>query len=76
VLNFLAALLWAGSFVAVGYFLGHVFRAVMGDVARSFSLVMLGVFLAFACGMAALHWLQRRRQPPVPAGAKAAQPPS
>jgi len=41
-LNFLAAGLWAASFVAAGYFLGHAFRAVLGHLVRSFSLVMLG----------------------------------
>ena len=41
-LNFLAAGLWAASFVAVGFFLGHAFKAMLGDIARSFGLVMLG----------------------------------
>src|SRR5205814_8399725 len=50
-LNFLAAGLWAASFVAVGYFLGHAFRAVLGDIARSFSLVLLGVFVAIGRGL-------------------------
>lgn len=60
-LNFLAAGLWAAVFVAVGYFLGHAFRAVLGDVARSFSLAMLGVFVILAGGMWLLHRIQRRR---------------
>src|SRR5271170_7419263 len=50
-LNFAAAGLWAASFAAVGYFLGHAFRAVLGDLARSFSLVMLGVFVAIGTGI-------------------------
>src|SRR5712664_3929507 len=61
-LNFLAAGLWAASFVAVGYFLGHAFRAVLGDIARSFSLVMLAVFVAVALGMWLLHRTHRRRR--------------
>src|SRR5260370_8808145 len=60
-LNFVAAGLWAASFVAVGYFLGHAFRAVLGDIARSFSLVMLAVFVAIGFCM----WLRHRR-PPLP----------
>src|ERR1700675_475323 len=44
-LNFTAAGLWAASFVAVGYFLGHAFRAMLGVVPPSFSLVVLGVFV-------------------------------
>jgi membrane protein DedA with SNARE-associated domain len=62
ILNFLAAALWAGSFVALGYFLGHEFRAVLGDVARTFSLVMLAVFTTIAAAIGLLHRLQRRRQ--------------
>ncbi len=75
-LNFAAAGLWAASFVAVGYFLGDAFRAVLGDLARSFSLVMLGVFVAIAAGMWLLHRRQRRRQLRVPPGADIVLPPS
>jgi membrane protein DedA with SNARE-associated domain len=74
-LNFLAAGLWAASFVAVGYFLGHAFRAVLGDLARSFGLIMLGVFVAVAVGMWSLHRLQKRRPIAVPPGVKAVTPP-
>lgn len=74
-LNFAAAGLWAVSFVAVGYFLGHAFRAVLGDVARSFSIVMLAIFVAVGGGMWLLHRIQRRRQLRVPAGANAVLPP-
>src|SRR6267143_5731433 len=74
-LNFLAAGLWAASFIAVGYFLGHAFRAVLGDLARSFGLVMLGAFVAFASAVWLAHRLQRRRQIRVPPGAKIVIPP-
>jgi membrane protein DedA with SNARE-associated domain len=74
-LNLCAALLWATSFVAVGYFLGHAFRAVLGDIARSFGLVMLAVFIAIGGGLWLLHRLQRRRQLRVPPGAKVVLPP-
>jgi membrane protein DedA with SNARE-associated domain len=74
-LNFLAAGLWATSFIVVGYFLGHAFRAVLGHLVRSFSLVMLGAFIAFAVAVSAVHRLQRRRQLRVPAGAKVVIPP-
>src|SRR3954451_21007561 len=75
-LNFLAAGLWAASFVAVGFFLGHAFRAVLGDIARSFGLVMLGVFVAVAVGMWLLHRTHRRRRSiAVPVGVKVAAPP-
>jgi membrane protein DedA with SNARE-associated domain len=61
-LNFLAAALWAACFIAVGYFLGHAFRAMLGDLARQFSLGMLGVFVAIAIATGLFHRLQRRRQ--------------
>jgi membrane protein DedA with SNARE-associated domain len=75
-LNFIAAGVWAASFVGVGYFLGHAFRAVLGDLARSFSFVMLGVFVAVAGSMWLLHRTQRRRPLiTVPPGVKVMTPP-
>jgi len=75
-LNFAAAGLWAVSFVTAGYFLGHAFRAVLGDIARSFSIVMLLVFVALGGGVWLLHRLQRRRQVRLPPGVKPVLPPS
>jgi len=75
VLNFLAAGLWATSFVAAGYFLGHAFRAVLGHLVRSFSLVMLGAFVACTGAVWLVHRLQRRRLLRVPPGAKIVLPP-
>jgi membrane protein DedA with SNARE-associated domain len=73
-LNFLAAALWAACFVAIGYFLGHALRAVLGDLARSLSLVMLGAFVFIAWGIGLAHRLQRRRQTKVPPAIKIAAP--
>jgi membrane protein DedA with SNARE-associated domain len=77
-LNFLAAGLWAASFVFVGFSLGHAFNALLGDLARSFSLVMLGVFVAIGAGMWLLHRVRRRRRRllRVPAGADVVLPPN
>ncbi len=74
-LNCLAAGLWAGGFVAVGYFLGHAFRAVLGHLVRSFSLVMLIAFIVFTVTVWVVHRLQRRRVLRVPPGAKIVSPP-
>ena len=74
-LNSLAAGLWAGSFVALGYFLGHAFRAVLGHLVRSFSLFMLIVFIIFTVAVWLVHRLQRRRVLRVPPGAKIVSPP-
>jgi membrane protein DedA with SNARE-associated domain len=74
-LNFAAAGLWAAIFVAVGYFLGHAFDALLGDLARSFRLAMLGVFIAIGVGIWLWHRRQRRRQPRVPTGVDVVLPP-
>ena len=74
-LNLLAASLWAGSFVALGYFLGHAFRVVIGHLVRSFSLVMLGAFIVFAVAVWLFHRGQRRRQLRILPGAKIVLPP-
>jgi membrane protein DedA with SNARE-associated domain len=74
-LNFLAAGLWAGGFVTLGYFLGHAFRAVLGHLVRSFSLAMLIAFITFTVAVWGFHRLQRRRQLRVPPGAKVVIPP-
>jgi membrane protein DedA with SNARE-associated domain len=65
-LNLLAAGLWAAAFVAIGWFLGGAFRAVLGDIVRSFGLSLLGIFLVFAIGVALAHRLQKRRPPRLP----------
>jgi membrane protein DedA with SNARE-associated domain len=75
-LNFVAACLWAAAFVGTGYFLGHAFKAVLGDLARSFSMVMLGIFVVLGIGMWILHHRQKRRSVRVPPGAKIVLPPS
>jgi membrane protein DedA with SNARE-associated domain len=74
-LNCLAAVLWAGSFVALGYFVGHAFHTVLGHLVRSFSLVMLVAFIGFAVAVWLFHRLQKRRQLRVPPGAKVVIPP-
>jgi membrane protein DedA with SNARE-associated domain len=74
-LNCLAAGIWAGSFVAVGYFLGHAFRAVLGHLVRSFSLVMLIAFVVFAVAVWLVHRLQKRRHLRLPPGVKIVTPP-
>src|ERR1700746_3930332 len=59
-LNFLAAGLWATSFICLGYFVGQAFQAVLGHLVRSFSLVMLGAFITFAVVVRLAHQLQKR----------------
>jgi membrane protein DedA with SNARE-associated domain len=61
VLNFIAAGVWAASFVGLGYLCGQAFEAVLGDVVESFGLVMLGVFITLMAGGVIVHRLQKRR---------------
>jgi len=49
---------------------------MLPHLVRSFSLVMLVVFIAFAVAVWFVHRLQRRRQLRVPPGAKVMIPPS
>jgi membrane protein DedA with SNARE-associated domain len=65
-LNFLAAAVWAVIFAGSGYLLGRAFEHLLGDIARDFGLVMLGVVLILlAVGL----WLnKRRKRTPAPTG--------
>src|SRR6185295_12511995 len=49
-LNFLAAMVWAASFVAIGYFHGHAFSTAV-NIANWLGYVLLGVFVALGCGI-------------------------
>lgn len=75
-LNFIAAGVWAGSFVALGYFLGHEYRRVLGDLAASLKLAMLAVFVLIVGGIWLVHRLQRRRPVRLPQGANPGFPPT
>ncbi|MCZ8309354.1 MAG: DedA family protein [Magnetospirillum sp.] len=44
-LNFVAAFVWAASFVGIGYLFGRALEAMLGDVVHYFLYVMLGVFV-------------------------------
>jgi membrane protein DedA with SNARE-associated domain len=43
-LNFIAAGLWANAFSWAGYLLGVAFEAMLGNIAKDFGLIMLGIF--------------------------------
>ncbi|MBV9521975.1 MAG: DedA family protein [Alphaproteobacteria bacterium] len=72
-LNFIAAGVWALSFVGAGYLLGHIFGAALGTYADSFGLLMLAVFAVVATGVFIMHRVQRRTL--APRGAIGATPP-
>jgi membrane protein DedA with SNARE-associated domain len=75
ILNFIAAGIWAISFVGAGYTLGKTFGVALRQVADSFGLVMLGIFALIGVGIWVLHRVQRRRMLP-PSGAVEISPPS
>ncbi len=52
--NFIAAGVWAGSFVGAGYLFGHASEAALGAGAKTFGLVALAVFMLVV-------WLLLRR---------------
>ena len=52
--NFIAAGVWAGSFVTAGYLFGHASEAALGKGAQAFGLVALGMFMVVV-------WLLLRR---------------
>jgi len=61
VLNFIAAGVWALSFAGFGYVFGEALEAMLGDIARTFGLVMLGVFVLIVSILTLVHKLQQRR---------------
>ncbi len=60
-LNFIAAFIWSLSFTGIGYVFGHALETVLGDVAHTFGLVMLGIFSAIICIVVFIHKQQQRR---------------
>ncbi len=69
-LNLLAAAMWAVTFVALGYFLGHAMRKALPEITRSVRLSMLVALVVVGLATWLLHWLQRRRQFRPPPGAE------
>jgi membrane protein DedA with SNARE-associated domain len=79
-LNFFAAMVWAASFVAIGYSLGQAFSTAV-NVAHWLGYALLGVFIAIAGGIWFMHRRHRRRHTQVhrsakPIGAKPMLPPN
>jgi membrane protein DedA with SNARE-associated domain len=75
-LNFIAAGIWAVAFVGTGYLFGHLFKSMLGNVARDFSLVMLAVFAAMFGAVYLVHRFQKRRLTVPPAAGLPVTPPN
>lgn len=59
-LNLLAAGVWAFSFAGFGYAFGEVLEAMLGDIAHTFGLVMLGVFALVVGVLVLVHKRSQR----------------
>jgi membrane protein DedA with SNARE-associated domain len=68
-LNFIAAGVWAGGFIAIGYGAGIALRPMIERLAHHFTLVMLGIFVVMMGAVYLAHrvqsYLQARRREPV-----------
>jgi membrane protein DedA with SNARE-associated domain len=66
VFNFIAALLWATSFVGAGYFCGRAAERMLGELAEKISIGLLGIFVmvVIAVFLTRLRnrWKRQRRE--------------
>lgn len=60
--NFLAAFLWASTFVGGGYFCGRALERMLGELADEFSMLVLAAFIVGAATVAIVHRLRLRRR--------------
>jgi membrane protein DedA with SNARE-associated domain len=61
VLNFFAAGIWAVSFASAGYVAGMALQQVVGDMASTLSLVLLGALVLFSVVAVLVNRWRRRR---------------
>ena len=62
ILNFTAAVIWAGLFIGAGYLCGHTLGHMLGEIAQRFSQTLLVLFaLALIVGHL-IHRIHRRRR--------------
>jgi len=75
-LNFIAAGVWAASFVGIGMIVGTLFKEVVGieTVAKNFTFVVLGVLVVMFGTVFLVHRIQRRRNRLPPAAAASVTP--
>lgn len=66
VLNFVAALLWAASFVGAGYLSGRAMHQALGADARQFRVAVLAVLAALLLAALIVRRLRRRRAATAP----------
>jgi len=62
ILNFIAAGLWAAMFVSAGYLFGAASEKMLGEFARQFRMMMLGVFMLVVLAVSFTIYLGHRRR--------------
>ncbi|HZH27818.1 MAG TPA: DedA family protein [Azospirillaceae bacterium] len=62
-LNFVAAGVWAWTFVGVGYLFGEAMEAMFGSVAKSVQVMLLGILALVGCSLLLARFLSRRAAP-------------
>jgi membrane protein DedA with SNARE-associated domain len=61
VFNFIAALVWAATFVGTGYVSGRAVHRLLGSYAERFSLSLLGCVAVILICVFLFRWARRRR---------------
>jgi membrane protein DedA with SNARE-associated domain len=61
-LNFVAAGIWATSFVGIGFFCGHTVASRMGRVAHEIGVNLVAIFIVVLCCGQVFHLLRRIRR--------------
>ena len=72
--NFLAAFLWAASFVGAGYFCGRAAERMLGELAEKLSIILLGIFVVVMVAIFVAQRVRSRMQRQRRQAAEAASP--
>jgi membrane protein DedA with SNARE-associated domain len=70
VFNFLAALIWATTFVGIGFLCGHALARMLGHVMHQVSVVLLYLFVIILVGGHIAHRFHRKRRNASEAGSQ------
>lgn len=74
ILNLIAASVWAIIFSGTGFLLGRTFEHLLGDIARDFGLVMLGVVLILVTVALAISKRRKKLADPAKSGMETNKP--
>ena len=74
VFNFIAAFLWAASFVGAGYFCGRAAERMLGELAEKLSVILLGIFIVTVVAVFVTQRVRNRMRRQRAQAAEAASP--